>query len=42
MKGCQGRTDYSALFEEFLEDTASHARRLPSELERLERIIEMD
>lgn len=42
MKGCQGRTDYSALFEEFLEDTASQARRLPSELERLERIIEMD
>jgi hypothetical protein len=42
MKGCQGRTDYSALFEESLEYTASQTRRLPIELERLERIIETD
>ena len=42
MKGCQGRTDYSALFEEFFEYTASQTRRMPSELERLGRIIEMD
>ena len=42
MKGCQGRTDISSLFEEFLENTASQTRRLPIELERLERIIEMD
>lgn len=42
MKGCQGRTDISSLFEEFFEYTASQPRRMASELERLGRIIEMD
>ena len=42
MRGCQGRIDYPALFEEFLEDTASQPRRMASELERLGRIIDAD
>jgi hypothetical protein len=42
MKDCQGRTDYSSQFEEFLEDTASRPKRVASELERLGRIIETD
>jgi hypothetical protein len=42
MKGCQGRTDYSSLFEEFLEDTALRPKRIASELERIGRIVEVD
>lgn len=39
MSGCQGRTDYSSLFEEFLRYTASEPECTASELERLERIL---
>jgi hypothetical protein len=42
MKGCHGRTDYSSLFDEFLEHTALRPKRTASELERLGRIVEMD
>ena len=42
MKGCRGRTDFSSLFEEFLEDTASQPRRMASERERIGRIVEKD
>jgi hypothetical protein len=42
MKGCQGRKDYSSLFEEFLRYTASQAKRSARELERLGRIVEID
>lgn len=42
MQGCQGRVDYSSMFEEFLEHTAAQPKRMARELERLERIIETD
>jgi len=42
MKGCQGRTDYSTMFEEFLEYTASQPKRIASELERIGRIVEIE
>lgn len=42
MKGCEGRTDYSSMFEEFLEYTASRPKRMASELERIGRIVEKD
>jgi hypothetical protein len=42
MKGCQGRTDYSSLFQEFLTHTASQPKRMASELERIGRIVASD
>jgi len=40
MKGCQGRTDYASMFEEFLAYTVSEPKRIARELQRLEGIVE--
>ena len=42
MQGCQGRTDYPSMFEEFLQHTASQPKRMASEMERLGQILGSD